>query len=180
MVLCLGSSTDVYLCVLHRVGFTLKNLPLTCSLWTSLSTQLCDGQTEIVSVITKRGFRPVHSNCAGQRSAPESLLLTACYRFWTVVGTRRATGGEEQVSVLWGVHSNGLVLHSHSASRLECGCFKLIAVALNPAFAALSFVLLPFFVSFSLHPRHCSSTHTPFWKGNTALYKSWCLLDCQR
>lgn len=108
VVLCLESSTDVYLCVLHRVGFTLKNLPLTCSLWTSLSTQLCDGQTEIVSVITKRGFRPVHSNCAGQRSAPESLLLTACCRFWTVVGTRRATDGEEQVSVLRGVHSNGV------------------------------------------------------------------------
>lgn len=58
----------------------------------------------------------------------------------------------------------GCVLHSHSASLPECGWFKLIAVALNPAFSALSFVL-PSLLCLLLPPPQTLSLQThPFEK----------------
>lgn len=157
MVLCLGSSTDVYMCVLRRMGFTLENLPLTCPLWTSLSTQLCDGQTEFL--YSSSVALHLSTVTAGQRSTPESLLLTAWHRFELLLAPVGRLVGRNKC-LFSGVHTRmGYVLHSHSASRLECGWFKLIAVALNPAFAALSFVV-PSLLCLLLPPPQTPFLHT--------------------
>lgn len=66
----------VYVCTSQGGVYSEKssfNLP---SLNISVSTQLCDGQTERVSVVTKRCFTPVHCNCRSDREVPQK----AC--FW--------------------------------------------------------------------------------------------------
>lgn len=166
-----------YLAGLFHSEKSYFNLP---SVNIPVSSRLCDGQIDWdrFCIHQSADFTPVHITVSCRKPFSGSLeqVLKSCWHL-----SHSVTFGEEQVSVLWGFY---LLFEwvMCCIPALQAGlsrCFRFITLTFNFVFVVF-YIVLKEWTGFLLLPSgFCPPPpHISLWKGNTALYKSWCLLDC--